>query len=87
MTLKEFNIQMALGLTPFTLERKIFRNYPHTNLPEFETYLVLKLGDKKYSSREHPWVEELTHYAAFPSNICKYAMNIRETLVRGGVLR
>ena len=82
MTLKEFDIQIALGALTITFTKHyglFWNNVYGTNLGRY--YYILKVGDKKYSSREYLWIVNLDkNHTLIDTNI------IRSALIEEGIL-
>jgi len=77
MTVKEFDVQIALGLIPFDFKGKTHQI--RAILADIEFELVLKLEDKEYSSRDYHWMRTLLYTDV---NIPM----IRSTLIEAGIL-
>ena len=81
MTLKEFDVQIALGLIPFT-----FISEPLQKDIDCDANLILNLGDKQYSSRDYHWMRKLSIFTALHYQIYKDIAYIRSTLIEEGIL-
>ena len=85
MTLKEFDVQVALGLIPFTFTSKRLQN---KGKYEVEIDFVLELGNEKYSSKDYSWMAELYNFTALHYQIyTDYNINIiKLILIEEGIL-
>jgi len=59
MTIKEWDIQIALGSLPITLTNRSSGHYYSSTNQYNINFITLKIGDREYSSRDYPWIVNL----------------------------
>lgn len=84
MTLKEFDVQIALGLIPYTFTSERLQNDI-----DYEMRLTLELGDEKYSSQDYPWMKKLLNFTAFHYQVYANTKSeiVRSALIEEGILK